>query len=147
MNRTRSTRAGRRRGARSGFQEESYADRRRNRGFKPSGHDGFEDWVADEISFLEKELREDKVTPKEFHEMRKVISRLVAVFDTMNVMDPSANSRQVTRVLSTLNGRMGSIHDEFIRGKLDGSLDYYDDKIKVPRDVKKLAGDLVELFK
>ena len=84
------------------------------RRFRPTTNGAFRDYVNKEIHFVRLNLVEGKVTGRVFHEMRKVISRQVALYDNLKILYPSAYHQQLSRYLSTINGLMGSMHDELI---------------------------------
>lgn len=84
------------------------------------------------------------MTPKEFHDLRKEVSRLVAVYDTLEALSPSPENRAAIIVLSTLNGRMGDEHNVLIKTKLnEGDDAYYKRDIRIPEEIRRLARRLV----
>lgn len=107
-------------------------------GFSPARRGSFRSWVDGQAEELTRGLARAKMTPRRFHELRKVIGRFLAVYDAIQVLRPTAKSEATRRVLSTLNGRMGAEHDKFIAGRLNHSLDYVKDRIQMPRDIREL---------
>jgi hypothetical protein len=114
--------------------------------FRPSNKDSFAAYVIDEVHELKELAQQPKVTSKQFHEMRKVISRQVAIFDTIQTFDPSPYHLQIVQYLSTLNGKMGSMHDELVKKSFSKSLDYRKDLIEVPSDIREGLLKLVDRY-
>ena len=105
-------------------------------GFQPSTVDGFRQYIKNEINFIRLNLAKDKITSHEFHEMRKVISRQVAMYDNFKTLYPSAYHQSISQCVSTLNGLMGSLHDELIAKKFDKTQHYYKDKFAMPDEIR-----------
>ena len=78
--------------------------------------------------------------------MRKVISRQVAMYDNLKTLYPSAYHRSISEYLSTLNGLMGSKHDELIAKKFDQSQDYYNDTFVIPDEIKQRLVNLTNKY-
>jgi CHAD domain-containing protein len=115
--------------------------------FRPAKNKSFRNWVKDEADVIQEGLDADEVSAKEFHEMRKVITRVLAVVDVINSTDPSVESRQLGKYLSSLNTRMGDIHDGFVTKKIAGKMNYYKDAIKIPADIRGYLGDFIDALK
>jgi hypothetical protein len=114
--------------------------------FQPSTPESFQHYVHDEINFIRLHLTKKEITGKEFHEMRKVISRQVAMYDNLKTLYPSAYHRSISEYLSTLNGLMGSMHDALIAKKFDKSQDYYADTFVMPEEIKQRLIDLTNKY-
>ncbi len=104
--------------------------------FQPSTVESFRQYVRNEINFIRLNLAKDKITSHEFHDMRKVISRQVAMYDNLKTLYPSAYHQSVSKYISTLNGLMGSMHDELIAKKFDKTQHYYKDKFLMPEEIR-----------
>jgi hypothetical protein len=91
-------------------------------------------------------LVEEKVTGRVFHEMRKVISRQVALYDNLKTLYPSTYHQQLSRYLSTINGMMGSMHDELIAKHFDDSQDYESYTFEVPAQIRQRLIALTEKY-
>ena len=102
--------------------------------------------VINEIDFLRKNLAKDKVTGKEFHEMRKVISQQVALYDNLKILYPSDYHDAMSRFLSTINGLMGSRHDTLIAGKFEGEDNYYIHTFEIPEEIKQRLVELINKY-
>lgn len=104
--------------------------------FQPSTVESFRQYVSEEINFIRLNLAKDEVTSHEFHDMRKVISRQVAMYDNLKTLYPSAYHQSISKCVSTLNGLMGSMHDELIAKKFDKTQHYYKDKFMMPEEIR-----------
>jgi len=105
--------------------------------FTPSTTEAFRGYVNSQIGFLRSKLAQDEVTSQEFHDIRKVISRQVALYDNLKIVYPSDYHRDVSRYLSTINGMMGGVHDELIAKRLEGTHDYHANAFRMPREIKQ----------
>ncbi len=92
--------------------------------FRPSDRASFRRHVDRELETIRGTLASDEITARRFHETRKVVSRLVAMFDCVDTLEPSAAHRATVRYLATINGLMGGMHDGMIARRLDGTQDY-----------------------
>ncbi len=114
--------------------------------FTPSSRKQFEAAISEQIDFLRGKLKKQGVTGKTFHKMRKVVSRMVALFSAVNLLYPSSENQQAFEFLSTLNRRIGDLHDHLVSLKFSGSLDYENDKFKVPDDIRRNLQKLINAF-
>jgi hypothetical protein len=115
--------------------------------FVPSTPENFHLYLAEGINFIASNLLKDKVTSHEFHEVRRVISRLVAFYDCMYVLYPSDDQHAVLLYLSTINGLMGSLHDDLIVAMLNKTQNYYKDTFAMPADIKERLVAYVAFYK
>lgn len=104
--------------------------------FQPTTAMDFRVHVLGEMSTLGSSASHPELTSKEFHETRKIISRLVALYDNLRIVLPSAYHDQVTKYLSTINGLMGQLHDELIERKLSKTGDYYADRFAMQEQIR-----------
>lgn len=105
--------------------------------FRPCDAESFRRYVNGEIGFIRLNLAEEQITSKQFHEMRKVISRQVALYDNLKILYPSPYHTDVCRYLSTINGMMGGMHDELIARKFESSTGYYADTFVLPNEIRQ----------
>ena len=115
--------------------------------FQPSTTDTFKKYVRSQIDFLQWHLARAKITSKDFHEMRKVISRLVALYDNLKILYPSPYHVSISQYLSTINGLMGTMHDELIIKKFKKTQDYYADAFEIPVEIRQRLVALTERYK
>jgi hypothetical protein len=108
--------------------------------------DSFRQYIKNEINFIRLNLAKDKITSHEFHDMRKVISRQVAMYDNFKTLYPSAYHQSISKCVSTLNGLMGSLHDELIAKKFDKTQHYYKDKFVMPVEIRLRLEQLVSKY-
>lgn len=114
--------------------------------FQPSTVESFRQYVSEEINFIRLNLAKDKITSHEFHDMRKVISRQVAMYDNLKTLYPSAYHQSISKCVSTLNGLMGSLHDELIAKKFDKTQHYYKDTFVMPEEIRQRLKALTEKY-
>jgi hypothetical protein len=115
--------------------------------FQSSSVESFRKYVLDEIHFIRMNLAKGPVTSHEFHEMRKVISRQVAMYDNFKTLYPSAYHQSISQCFSTINGLMGSLHDELIAKKFDKTQHYYKDKFMMPDEIRRRLEELTSKYK
>lgn len=114
--------------------------------FKICTVDSFRKYVREEIDFIRQHLAKNKVTNHDFHEMRKVISRLVALYDNLRILFPSEYHQGIARYLSTLNGLMGGLHDQMIIEKFNSTEDYFSNPLEIPSEIAVRLALLVQKF-
>lgn len=116
-------------------------------GFRPGTTATFGNYVRNEIGFIRSSLAKEKITSRDFHEIRKVISRQVALYDNLKILYPSPCHCSISRYLSTINGMMGAMHDELIAGKLKKTHDYYADTFEMPGEIRQRLISLTERYR
>lgn len=114
--------------------------------FKPCSNESFKNYINSEMDFIKLHLVAKEVNGKDFHEMRKVISMQVALFDNLKTLFPSSYHEQVSQFLSTVNGMMGSLHDELIIKKFQKSSYYFDDTFQLPDDIRTRLVTIVDAY-
>jgi hypothetical protein len=115
-------------------------------GFKPSTAESFRQYIWNEINTIRLYLDQDKVTSHEFHAMRIVISRQVSFYDNLKTLYPSDYHQTISKLFSTLNGLMGSLHDELIVRKFNKKQDYYKDTFIMPEEIRLRLKALTEKY-
>ena len=115
--------------------------------FQPSSAESFRRFIENDINFIRLHLAKNEITSKEFHEVRKVISRQVAFYDCIDILYPSDYHHTVLLYLSTINGLMGSEHDGLIKAKFNKSQDYYKDTFAMPEEIKQRLMAFISLHK
>ena len=115
-------------------------------GFQPSTVDSFRQYIKNEINFIRLNLAKDEITSHEFHDMRKVISRQVAMYDNFKTLYPSVYHQSISKFVSTLNGLMGSMHDELIVKKFNKTQDYYKDTFVMPEEIRLRLKEYTEKY-
>jgi hypothetical protein len=82
------------------------------------------DHLLREMETIRHTLALPAITNKTFHDTRKIISRTVALYDSLTVLAPSEQHRAIDRYLSTINGLMGALHDDMAARKAIARRDY-----------------------
>lgn len=121
------------------------AYRRMKRGldqFHPSSIDGFRSYLEGELAAIRRFLAKSEITGKEFHEVRKTVSRLMAFYDCMNTLYPSFYHERIARFVSTINGLMGGLHDGLVERRLSKEQDYHAEMFPLPADIGQRLGQL-----
>ncbi|MDP1696523.1 MAG: hypothetical protein Q8L45_01840 [Xanthomonadaceae bacterium] len=104
--------------------------------FRPCSTESFRSYVAHEMQFIRNNLDKDGVTSKEFHDTRKVISRQVAIYDNLKVLYPSPYHHCVSAYFNTINGMMGSLHDDLIVKDMNKTQNYHADRFPIPDAIR-----------
>lgn len=79
--------------------------------------------------------QEHPLTARQFHELRKIISRRIALNDTRRTLNPSAHLDAISLYLATINGLMGRMHDELVLKRVRKELDYDLQPIDLPEEI------------
>lgn len=114
--------------------------------FNPSTPKAFRKYIYNEIHFIRLNLIKKEITSKEFHLMRKIISRQVALYDNLKTLYPSTYHNEISSYLSTINGLMGNMHDTLITAKLEKTQNYYSDTFEIPDKIKQRLISLTEKY-
>lgn len=124
-----------------------YMIKREVKQFKPSTPKKFAQYIQNEIKFITLHLKKGKITGKEFHELRKVISRQVALYDNLKTLYPSQYHDNISQYLSTINGLMGSFHDALIINKFNNPDSYYNDTFIIPEEIEHRLTCYIQRYK
>jgi hypothetical protein len=111
--------------------------RRDTDNYIPSSRKGLRNFLEAENIKLAEAAASSRLTAKKFHDLRKIISRKVAFYDSLRVIRPSKELDNISLYLATINGLMGNMHDRLIEQKFSGTLDYHKDEFPMPSDVQK----------
>ncbi|MFZ1891769.1 MAG: hypothetical protein WAU37_06245 [Formosimonas sp.] len=114
--------------------------------FKPCSVYAFRQHVNKGIDFIRQRLVKTEVTGREFHSIRKIISRQASFYVALTVLYPSKYHSDVFRYLSTINGMMGRMNDVLVEKELSGTLDYHKDLIQIPDDIKQYLQVVVDKY-
>ncbi|MDO6415864.1 hypothetical protein Q4F19_15845 [Sphingomonas sp. BIUV-7] len=120
--------------------------RREQDRFRPSTRDGFRTYVASEIRSVESIVRSPTLTGADFHALRKILSRLVAFYNALLALRPTAEAYQMSRYLAAINGLMGAEHDRLVERKIAGVQDYHRDRFDLSPDIRCRIGRLVACY-
>jgi hypothetical protein len=98
--------------------------------------DSFQRYIASENRQLIDIAGEDAVlTARQFHDLRKIISRRMALSDTRRALCPSPEYDAMSLFLATINGLMGRMHDDLVVKKLQDKLGYEHELITFPPEI------------
>lgn len=104
-------------------------------GFKKTSRTSLNQFIEQDLKKLAQFTSRYQLTAEAFHESRKVVSRLVALYDSINVVQPNAQTRSIIQILSTFNGKMGRAHDEMVLKSARGEIDYEHTVLDLPRSL------------
>jgi len=103
--------------------------------FQPSSSENFVDYIYKENMKLADFISQKVVTGKQFHNARKIISHQVALYDNLKILFPSDYHQSISQYLSSINGLMGSMHDDLIIKEFNKTQDYHKDTFEVPEEI------------
>ncbi|MFZ1547488.1 MAG: hypothetical protein WAT12_10380, partial [Candidatus Nitrotoga sp.] len=67
--------------------------------------------------------------------------------DNLKILYPSPYHVSISQYLSTINGLMGTMHDELIIKKFKKTQDYYADAFEMPVEIRQRLVALTERYK
>lgn len=114
--------------------------------FRPTSVAGLRGYVADQIAYVRARVGAGEITAKEFHEIRKIVSRQASLYVGLVTLYPSAYHHDVFRYLSAVNGLMGSLHDDLIRKGMLGVQDYRHHRFALPAEIDERLTALVAAY-
>jgi hypothetical protein len=101
-----------------------------------SSVESFKDYLAAENQQLAEAVRGGEyLTARQFHALRKIISRRIALNDTRRVLHPSPELDALSLFLATINGLMGDMHDDLVLKRIRNELDYEKEPFKLPDEI------------
>jgi hypothetical protein len=115
-------------------------------GFQHCTPESFRLHVKNQMADVRRLLSKPDCTGREFHDGRKVVSRMVAFYDDMKILYPSSDHDALTQIFSSINGLMGGMHDELVARKLAGTLDYAKDRFPLPDEIRERLTDITRAF-
>jgi hypothetical protein len=120
--------------------------RREVDGFQPCSPESFRLYLKNQMDDVRRLLAKSDCTGKDFHDGRKVVSRMVAFYDDMKILYPSSDHDALTQIFSSINGLMGGMHDDLVARKLAGTLDYAKDRFPLPDEIRERLTDITRVF-
>jgi len=115
--------------------------------FIPSSPENFRQYLDDSIGFINSKLIKDRLTSHEFHEVRRVISRFVTFYNCIYILYPDDYQHAVLLYLRTINGLMGSVHDDLIIASFNKKQNYNKDTFEMPAEIKRRLIAYVAFYK
>ena len=114
--------------------------------FRPTTVDGFRQYVLQQMNTIRTRLTKTELSSKEFHGIRKIISRQASFYVALTVLYPSPYHTAIFRSLSAINGMMGSMHDDLVIKEISGEQDYHTDTFTMPADIKSRLYEVVNSY-
>lgn len=103
---------------------------------KLSSVESFKRYLAGENQLLAEAVRDrGYLTARQFHALRKIISRRIALNDTRRVLYPSPELDELSLFLATINGLMGDMHDDLVLKRIRKELDYEKEPFELPDEI------------
>lgn len=98
--------------------------------------ESFQRYLAAENQHLADAAQEGAyLTARQFHDLRKIISRRTALNDTRRALYPSPELDALSFYLATINGLMGDMHDDLVLKRIRNELDYDKQLFKLPDEI------------
>lgn len=114
--------------------------------FRPGTSADLKAHIANQIDQVRSSIARPTTTGQEFHNLRKVISRQTAFYDTTKILYPSPYHEAVLKSFSTINGLMGGLHDELVKRRFRGEQDYRKDRFAMPDDIRHWLTTLAQAY-
>lgn len=103
---------------------------------KLSTLESYQRYIATENQHLAQTSREDALlTARQFHDLRKIISRRIALSDTRRALCASPEYDAMSLFLATINGLMGKMHDDLVVKKIQNKLVYEEELFEFPAEI------------
>ena len=114
--------------------------------FRPASVESFQTYVYKGIDFIRSKLTKTEITARDFHSIRKIVSRQASFYVALVILYPSQYHNDVFRHLSAINGMMGRMHDDLVEKEHSGAQDYHADTFPIPEEIKQLLSAVVNSY-
>ena len=95
---------------------------------------------------LKEIIAKQRLTGREFHDVRKIISQQVSYYDTLRSLDPeNKEALQISRFLAAINGLMGDKHDDMVADDMENRQSY-DAPLALDSDIRQRLELLISRF-
>ena len=95
---------------------------------------------------LKEIIAKPRLTGREFHDVRKIISQQVSYYDTLRSLDPeNKEALQISRFLAAINGLMGDKHDDMVADEMENRQSY-DAPLALDSDIRQRLELLISRF-
>ncbi|EFE9366107.1 hypothetical protein [Escherichia coli] len=95
---------------------------------------------------LKEIIAKPRLTGREFHDVRKIISQQVSYYDTLRSLDPeNKEALQISRFLAAINGLMGDKHDDMVADDMENRQSY-DAPVALDSDIRQRLELLISRF-
>ena len=97
---------------------------------------GFIAYRQEQMRALRELVANVRLSGRQFHNVRKIVSQQVSFYDTLRSIDPgNIEAFKMSRFLAAINGLMGDKHDEMVADKLSGKRSY-DEPVALDVDIR-----------
>ena len=113
---------------------------------RPTTPESFRAYVIGEMDIVRTRLARPHTAGKDFHAIRKIVSRQAALYVGLATLYPSTYHSDVFKYLGVINGLMGRYHDELIVLRHSGEQNYAADKFEFPAEIRRRLEVLTEHY-
>ena len=107
---------------------------------------GFIAYRQKQMHTLKEIIAKPRLTGREFHDVRKIISQQVSYYDTLRSLDPeNKEALQISRFLAAINGLMGDRHDDMVADDMENRQSY-DAPMALDSDIRQRLELLISRF-
>lgn len=107
---------------------------------------GFIAYRQKQMHTLKEIIAKPRLTGREFHDVRKIISQQVSYYDTLRSLDPeNKEALQISRFLAAINGLMGDKHDDMVADDMENRQSY-DAPVALDSDIRQRLELLISRF-
>ena len=107
---------------------------------------GFIAYRQKQMHALKEIIAKPRLTGREFHDVRKIISQQVSYYDTLRSLDPeNKEALQISRFLAAINGLMGDKHDDMVADDMENRQSY-DAPVALDSDIRQRLELLISRF-
>lgn len=107
---------------------------------------GFIAYRQKQMHTLKEIIAKPRLTGREFHDVRKIISQQVSYYDTLRSLDPeNKEALQISRFLAAINGLMGDKHDDMVADDMENRHSY-DAPMALDSDIRQRLELLISRF-
>jgi len=104
--------------------------------FNPSTHQSFDLWMKGAVVSIDQVLASRALTPREFHEIRKLIAQVKIPYEVKNEMLAQKDLNDVINFISRIKDDIGEEHDIYMRARIQKTIDYEHDKITLRKETR-----------
>lgn len=105
--------------------------------FRPGSKRSFAEYMSASTSLLRADVEKESVLVPEFHEMRKVITRMLDIMTLAPELRNDPAMERLYRRALPLQEEMGVLHDRYIAQRLRGEIDYEHTAVVIPPEMKQ----------
>ncbi|GEM_PF-5518099 len=114
--------------------------------FKVSDSGSLKVWINVQSIEMKKRLGSEKITPRVFHEIRKIVARLEVLYSAKLKLASDPSLKELHEKIFKSYTEMGLIHDELMLLRISKKIDYENDLIPFSPEIKKDLQVIAELL-